>query len=217
VFWFPPSIHGFADGCDNNFGPSGSFWGHSFAGNGNWGGGSFARGWTEITFVSLFRLEVEIKGTGFTPTQNCTLWLYLPPKIFWSDRSLIWRNRSLQLMGPPSFVPLFLLVPIDYMDKTRMQCGWGGIRLTRCILVLSSRSPGSWDPRYIAPRPTATSHFPHQPWPQAVAAIPAPTDSFHPNTPSPLPFSILFDHLKPSDHQHQRCFCNNPALMLPSS
>jgi hypothetical protein len=105
--------------------------------------------WRHIPYAKSVHGFDEIKGTGFTPTKNCTLWLCLPPKIFWSDQSLIWRNGSLQLMGPPSFVPLFLLVPIDYMDKTRMQCAWGSIRLMHCILVLSSRSP--WK---------AASHFP---------------------------------------------------------
>ena len=117
-------------------------------------------------------------------------------------------------MGPPSFVPLFLLVPIDYMDKTRMQCPWGGIRLTRWILVLSSRSPCKL--RTTIYRPTAASHFPHQPWPEAVEAhkrqYQLPHNHFNPLHLCPLP---LAPYPKIRNHQitstSAACPCTAPS------
>ena len=91
---------------------------------------------------------------------------------------------------PPLFCAIVLLVvPINYTDKTRMQCAWGDIRLMCCILVLSSRSP--WKLRTAIYRPTAASHFHHQPWPEAVEAdkrqYQLPHSHFNPLHLRPLP------------------------------
>jgi hypothetical protein len=41
------------------------------------------------------------------------------------------------------------------------------------------------------------------------AAVPAPTEPFQPNTPSPPSLGTIFYHPKPSYHQHWRCHrCN---------